>query len=110
MLNDIETTCDWIVMIEGGRIVRNSALDTFTAGETVQVEVLRDADLVADVLRTRGADVKSAGLRLEVTTIDEDPYDLITRVLAETGAGLQMLRPSVTTLEDAYLSEEHGAG
>jgi len=109
MLNDIETTCDWIVMIEGGRIVRNSALDTLTVGETVQVEVLRDPEQVAGALRARGASVNLAGLRLEVTTTEHDPYDLIMQVLAETGAGVQMLRPSVTTLEDAYLSEEHGA-
>jgi len=110
MLNDIETTCDWIVMIEGGRIIRNSALDTLAEGETVQVEVLQNAELVEAELRARGAAVNREGLRLEVTTTDCDPYDLITQVLAETGAGLQMLRPSVTTLEDVYLSEEHGSG
>ncbi len=109
VLSDIETTCDWIVMIEGGRIIRNSTLDTLKAGETVQMEVLQDAELVAAALRDRGAVVQAEGLFLEVTTTDSDPYDLITQVLAETGTGIRMLRPSVTTLEDVYLSEELGA-
>jgi hypothetical protein len=42
---------------------------------------------------------------LEVTMSDGDPYDLIHRVLAETGGGLRQLKASVRTLEDAYLGE-----
>lgn len=110
VLDDIETTCDWIVMIEGGRIIRNSTLDSLTEGETVQVEVLQEPELVEALLRERGASVHRDGRRLEVSTADADPYDLILQVLAETGSGIRLLRRSVTTLEDAYLSEEHGTG
>ena len=106
VLNDIESTCDWIVMLEGGRMIRNSALRSLTEGETVQVEVLDNADATAEELRSRGATVRTDGLLLEVTTTNGDPYELITGVLAETNTGLRLLRPSVTTLEDAYLSEE----
>ncbi|MFC1575065.1 ABC transporter ATP-binding protein [Gemmatimonadota bacterium] len=109
MLHDIETTCDWIVMIEGGRILRNSALESLTAGETVQMEVLQNPEVVATGLRARGASVLGEGLRLEVTTTEGDPYDLILQVLAETGSGMRLLRPRVETLEDAYLSQERGA-
>ena len=108
MLPDIETTCDWIVMIEGGRIIRNSALHATTGGETVQVEVLQDPELVEAGLRALGAEVKRDGLLFDVTTSEEDPYETITRVLAETGAGMRRMGPSVTTLEDAYLSQERG--
>ena len=79
------------------------------SSETVQMEVLQDADLVGAKLRERGAVVHANGLLLEVTTTDTDPYDLITQVLAETGTGIRLLRPAVETLEDVYLSEEHGA-
>jgi ABC-2 type transport system ATP-binding protein len=94
MLDDIEATCDWIVMIEGGQIIRNSALDTTTEGETVQVEVLQNAELVGAELRSRGAVVHCEGLLLEVTTTDGDPYDLIAQVLAQTGSGMRLLRRS----------------
>ena len=87
-------------------VVRNSALDEMTAGETVHVEVLEDAGRVEAKLRDRGATVHRDGLRLEVTTTDEDPTDLIMLVLAATGSGLRSLRPSIKTLEDAYLAEE----
>lgn len=108
VLKDIESTCDWIVMLEGGRMIRNSSLEALTAGETVQVEVLRDPEAVGAVLRERGAAVQRRGHHLDVTSGDGDPYDLITRVLAETGSGMRLLRPSVRTLEDQYLSDERG--
>jgi ABC-2 type transport system ATP-binding protein len=110
VLTDIESTCDWIVILEGGRLVRNSTLDALTAGETVQLEVLEDVELVDAALRARGAAVQRRGRLLDVTRTDGDTYDLIARVLAETGSGIRVLRPSVRTLEDAYFSEDRGAG
>jgi ABC-2 type transport system ATP-binding protein len=105
VLTDIESTCDWIVMLEGGRIVRNSTLESLTLGDTVSVELLDRVEVVHALLRERGAVVRRRGHGLEVTTSDQDPYDLINRVLAETGCGIQSLKASVRTLEDAYFDE-----
>ena len=105
VLTDIESTCDWIVMLEGGRIVRNSTLESLTSGDTVSVEVLDHVDIVDALLRERGAAVVRRGHLLEVTISGGDPYDLINRALAETGGGLSLLRARVRTLEDAYLQE-----
>lgn len=108
VLHDIECTCNWIVMIEGGQLVRNSALWSLTSGDTVRLEVLRDGELVGNALRERGASVRVDGLRLDVAAGKEDPYDLIMEVLAETDAGLRLLRQSGASLEDAYLSGRGG--
>jgi len=105
VLKDIESTCDWIVMIESGRIVRNGTLESLTSGDTVRVEVLDNAESIGALLQERGATVRRRGHHLEVTASDADPYDLINRVLAETGGGLRLLKASVRTLEDAYLGE-----
>jgi ABC-2 type transport system ATP-binding protein len=105
VLTDIESTCDWIVMIEGGRMIRNGTLESITSGDTVGVEVLDNVETVDGLLRERGASVRRRGHLLEVTTSGGDPYDLINRVLAETGGGLRLLKASVKTLEDAYLGE-----
>jgi ABC-2 type transport system ATP-binding protein len=106
VLTDIESTCDWILMIEGGRIVRNGTLESFTSGDTVAVEVLDHVETVDALLRERGATVHRRGHLLEVTMSGGDPYDLINRTLAETGGGLSLLKARVRTLEDAYLGEE----
>ena len=108
VLSDIESTCDWIVMLNGGRITRNSSLHGMTHSETVEVEVLEEAEVAEAALRERGATVVRDGLRMEVTVSDSDPYDLVLGVLAETESGLRLLRPSVTTLEDVYLEGDGG--
>src|SRR5690606_34504136 len=105
VLSDIESTCDWIVMVEGGRLVRNGSLEALTSGDTVAVDVLENVDTVADRLRQRGATVHRRGHLLEVTLAGGDACEAIHRVLYETGNGLSVLKTSVRTLEDAYLGE-----
>jgi ABC-2 type transport system ATP-binding protein len=105
VLTDIESTCNWIVMIERGQIVRNGTLESLTSGNTVALEVLDHMDRTDALLRQRGAVVHRRGQLLEVTTTNGDPYDLINRVLAESGGGLRLLKASVRTLEDAYLED-----
>src|SRR5690606_35199476 len=95
VLSDIESTCDWIVMIEGGRIIQNGTLESLTSGRTVAVEVLDHAEEIEAVLRQRGAAVVRRGHMLEVTTADTDPYDLINHVLADAGVGLRLLKVRV---------------
>lgn len=107
VLKDIESTCDWIVMLDGGRLTRNTALHDGMGRGTVQLEVLGQPDRVEAALRERGASVRADGRVLEVTTTDADPNDVVMEVLAETNAGFRLLRPMVATLEDEYLAEEH---
>lgn len=104
VLTDIESTCDWIVMMEGGQMIQNGTLESITSGTTVGVEVLDHVDTVEGLLRARGATVVRRAHHLEVTS-PGDTYDLINRVLAETGAGLSLLKAGVRTLEDAYLGD-----
>ena len=107
VLKDIESTCDWIVMLDGGRLTRNSALHEGSGRDTVQLEVLGEAERVGAALRERGARVRADGLVLEVTTTDADPNEVVMEVLAQTNTGFRLLRPMVATLEDEYLAEEH---
>ena len=103
VLSDIESTCDWILMLDQGRIVRNASLHGMTHAETVEVQLLGGGDEAEAALTSRGATVRRKGLALEVTVTDADPYDVVLEALAESGVGLRLLRPSVTTLEDVYL-------
>jgi len=107
VLSDIESTCDWIVMLDEGRMTRNGSLENMTDAETVEVEVLERPDLAEAVLREKGAQVIRHGMRLVVTVSDVDPYELVLGVLSETQSGIRVLRPTVTTLEDVYLEQDH---
>jgi ABC-2 type transport system ATP-binding protein len=105
VLSDIETTCDWVVMLEDGRMIRNASLHTLTDFDTVHVEVVDKAEEVEAELRKRGATVRRDGDSFEVTTADSDPYEVAMRVLADIDSGIRCIRPVTTTLEDVYLSE-----
>ena len=106
VLGDIERTCDWVVMLNEGRLLRNEPLATIRASNAVQVVVLGDPAPAAEALRSRGARITLAGRSIDVEVDDGDPFLLIRDVLAETGTGLRSMGAKQTTLEDVYLAEE----
>ena len=104
VLTDIETTCDWVVMLDGGRVLRSGPLTGITGSDTVDVELLGDGHDVIAALQKRGAEVEVRGAVLRVRSKD-DAFDLIRDALAEAGAGMKRLSQSETSLEDIFLAE-----
>jgi ABC-2 type transport system ATP-binding protein len=103
VLPDIERTCDWVLMLDGGTVIRSGPLDQLVESDVASVEIVGDVDAVAAALRTTGAVVNSDGRRLTVTSANDDPFRLIRDALAETGSGMLSLGPRATTLEDVFL-------
>jgi ABC-2 type transport system ATP-binding protein len=106
VLGDIERTCEWVVMLDGGRVLRSGPLETLTDAATVEVELLGDPDPVISRLRAAGATVGGDGTALYVTWNDGDPYNLVRDVLADTQTGMRRLGPRTTSLEDVFLAQE----
>ncbi len=107
VLTDIESTCDWVILLDGGRVLRSGPLTGITGSDTVDVELLRnsgDGHDVIGALQRRGAEVEVRGSVLRVRAAD-DAFDLIRDALAETGAGMRRLSQSETSLEDIFLAE-----
>ncbi len=105
VLGDIERTCDWVLMLDGGTVIRSGPLDQLVEADVASVEVVGDLAAVAANLRTRGAEVEVHGHRLVVTAAQADPFLLIRDSLADTGAGMLSLGPRETTLEDVFLRQ-----
>ena len=105
VLGDIERTCDWVLMLDGGTVLRSGRLDQLVEHEVASVEVIGDVGSVAEALRRGGATVEVEGQRLAVTADGEDPFRLIRDAMAATGAGMISLGPRATTLEDVYLRQ-----
>ena len=103
VLGDIERTCDWVLMLDGGRVLRSSPLSHLVDADIVAVEVIGDAEAVAGHLSAAGASVETSGSRLLVSTTDADPFLLVRDALADTGAGMLSMGPKATTLEDVFL-------
>lgn len=102
LLGELERTCDHVVVIDGGSLLRSSSTTDFTRSTAVLavevtdsdehpngIEVLRKA-LDARGVRTEdgGAGLPGAGRILLLTADGDDTYDLVRDTVAGLGLGL----------------------
>ncbi len=106
VLTDIERTCDWVIMLDGGRVLRNGPLAGLTDTSTVEVEVLGDPAVVADALTRAGASVETDHQTVYVEYPTGDTFLLVRDVLAATGTGMRRLGARSTSLEDIFLAQD----
>ena len=105
VLPDIERTCDWVVMLDGGQVLRNGPLSGLVETDVVELEVVSDADAVAAELQRLGGVVETHGNVLVLSAAERDPFLLARDALATTGAPLRRMGARSTTLEDIFLGE-----
>ncbi|MER8183406.1 ABC transporter ATP-binding protein [Kitasatospora sp. NPDC094015] len=101
LLGELERTCDHLVVIDGGRLLRSSSTASFTeATQLLAVEVTDhpddltlDADrAVSERLTAAGLTVRPDGARLLLVEMaGEDTYDTIRDTVAGLGLGLVRL-------------------
>ena len=106
VLTDIERTCDWVIMLDGGRVLRNGPLAGLTDTSTVEVEVLGDPVVVAEALTRAGATVETDHQTVFVEYPAGDTFVLVRDVLADTGIGMRRLGARSTSLEDIFLAQD----
>ena len=102
VLPDIERTCDWVVMLDAGNLLRSAPLKGFDKDATVFVDVVQDADQVADRLRSRGVTVVMEGTRLIVGP-GEGLERAILQATEASGSGLIRMGRGAASLEDFFL-------
>lgn len=105
ILSDIEETCDWVVMLDGGRVIRSGPIGELGTADTVTLEVLGDPSPVARWMIERGATVTVSGPKLEVKTAGEDAFTLVRDALDATRTGVRRLGQFAVTLEEAFIKE-----
>jgi len=106
VLTDIEQTCDWVVMLDAGNLLRSGPLQGFEKLGTVLIEVLEHPDAVASAIRGQGFDVVVDGLRLVVGPGDESIEPMVVAAAANTGSGLVRMIRGSASLEDLFLNQE----
>jgi len=105
VLSDIEETCDWVVMLDAGNLLRSGPLEGFEREGTVLVEVLRDPSRLANGLSVRGIESTADGVRMIVGPGDETLEQSIVEVAAESGTGLVRMVRGSSSLEDLFLKQ-----
>ncbi len=104
VLTDIEQTCEWVVMLDGGHLVRSGPLTGFETSGTVTVEILGDAGAVVRTLQARGVPVAVDGSTLAVGPGGDDLFDAIRDAAADAGVGILRMGRGVASLEDEFLA------
>jgi ABC-2 type transport system ATP-binding protein len=106
VLTDIEQTCDWVVMLDAGNLLRSGPLQGFEKLGTVMVEVLENAETMAEVVRSNGFEVVVDGVRLVVGPGDDSIEAVVVSAAAETGSGLVRMIRGSASLEDLFMNRE----
>jgi len=109
VLPDIERTCSWVVMLDGGKVLRSGPLTDLSITDDVELEVLGDPAAATSALLAAGAEVSPSGPGLLIRVPDGDPFTVVRDVLADIGSGIRRLGPRRTTLEDIYMAEGEDA-
>lgn len=106
LLTEIERVCDYLVVIEGGRLVQSDSLATFTGSTAVlTVEVDGSASGLATYLRERGYELREGIHTLEVDLRDDATYDAIRDGAATLELGLIRVEQRRQRLEDLFRDE-----
>lgn len=109
ILEDVEKVCDYVVILDQGRLVAAQPLGAMdTIGGEVIVHIDGDQAAFQRGLEAQGVDVRGADLDLGVEELivdvrDEQVFDLIRDLAVDQGAALRSLRTRSRTLEDIYL-------
>jgi ABC-2 type transport system ATP-binding protein len=108
VLTDIERTCEWVVMLDGGHVLRSGPLTDLSTPNEVDLVVVGDPEDLVTALRRRGGTVEVDGADLRLSAEGADPFTIARDALAETGVALRRLGARRTTLEDVFMGENHG--
>ena len=111
ILEDIERTCDHVVILDRGRLVANQSLRGLheTTGGDLLLRIDGDPDPFIDAMRQHGLTV---GMAERISVWDEilvrhdsdAVYDVIRDAAVESGIVLRSMRNRSRSLEDIYFS------
>ena len=104
ILEDIERTCDWVVMLDAGRLIHSAPLDPPGEGDRLSVEVFGDPGALVDELSRRGVTATVDGTVVTVVTRSEDAFALMRDALESSGSSVRRLGTSLSRLEDVLVA------
>ena len=108
LLPDIERTCDSVIVMKGGRVVRQGSMeDLRSVGDPqVEIELLVFSDAFVESMTRRGAPLvnrQGASCRFSFPNGVEGAGRRIFEAARESGAQVRGFRPAQRRLEDVFL-------
>jgi ABC-2 type transport system ATP-binding protein len=115
LLSELEQVCDWLIVIDGGRLVFQGPaaelLDRSGTSIVVAPEDPDDLERLRGLLAAAGHEGRTGDDHLEIALGDSDPRGLAAALNRAAGAGgivLAELRLTHASLEDRYLTMMNG--
>jgi ABC-2 type transport system ATP-binding protein len=114
LLDEVERTCDRILMLAGGRVAVAGTLDDIRGtGRGVRIEVVGDPAPLIERLTTRGLQVRAERSRLAVELPDgyggvDDLAVIVRDAIADSGVALRRLQAHVADLEELFVAADDG--
>jgi ABC-2 type transport system ATP-binding protein len=107
LLGEIERVCNYLVVIDGGKLMRSDSISSFTATKQVlSIEIDGKQEELAARLRHRGLEASVEGRFLSVSIEGVEPYDIIRDEIVAAGVGLLRLEQQRYRLEDIFRADE----
>ncbi|MDQ1046949.1 ABC-2 type transport system ATP-binding protein [Streptomyces sp. V4I2] len=120
LLGELERTCDHVVVVDGGKLLRSSSTTDFTQITTTLAIEVTDTDAhpdgtraVRDALHARGMDILDSGAGLPgaghvllLTAQGEETYDLVRDVVADLGLGLVRMEQRRHHISEVFTNED----
>lgn len=114
LLEEVERTCDSVVILSEGRAIASGALRDLQRGASgVVLDVEDDAqsaqhavERVAAALVAKGFHPQRDGARLVIAVaaeLEDAAFDAVRDAIAETGAAIRLLQPRRASLEEVFL-------
>ncbi|MGH3312704.1 MAG: ABC transporter ATP-binding protein [Streptomyces sp.] len=123
LLGELERTCDYVVIIDGGKLLRASATTDFTQRTASLAVEVTDTDTHPDGTETLRAALTAAGLSaqlpgdagapgsghlLMVDATDETAYDTVRDTVAELGLGLVRMEQRRHRIAEVFHTDTAG--
>jgi ABC-2 type transport system ATP-binding protein len=122
LLGELERTCDHVVVVDGGTLLRSSSTTDFTRTTTTLAVEVTDSDTHPDGTRALrealdahgvkvhdGSALPGAGRVLLLTAAGEETYDLVRDTVADLGLGLVRMEQRRHQIAEVFTDDEHPA-
>ena len=103
LMGDVESTCDRIIVLDGGHVVEEGDVSQFTQEtQLIFIDVDDRREELVAALASRGIEATLEGTSVAVQQKHDEQYDDIRDALVEVGARLRRLGPRRQQLADIF--------
>ena len=109
LMGDIERTCEWVIVLDAGLVMRTGPVDGFLEEtETLIIELAEGAAALATTLAGRGLATRVDGRTLILEDATGADYDTVRDAVVESGALLYRLAPERHSLTEIFVPPADG--